>query len=306
MIKLSLSESLPINSLILSFTIIDRDSGDNGRVTWQLDRAALIPFELIRLTENTGEIRTKRTLDREYISEYNLTLEARDHGKPQSKFNRLNIHLILIDENDNAPRFRQENPQITINEHVKINDSNGYEVYRVQAEDFDLGRNSEIIYSILHNENSFFQIDSHTGIIRAFVEFDRKEQQTYILHIQARDKGFPMLSSETKVFFTIIPRNEHAPNCFIENNRTNFTIIENSKQEIILTRITCFDDDQEGLNGQISVESRWWPDETIPFSILTRKTNRSEVRSMKIIREKNRFPFLFVFFSSRVLKLLSK
>ena len=292
-IKLSLSESLPVNSLILSFSIIDRDSGENGRVTWQLERGELLPFELIRLTDNTGELRTKRALDREYISEYNFTLEARDHGKPHSKSNRLNLHLILIDENDNSPRFRQENPQITINEHVKINDSNGYEVYRVQAEDFDSGRNSEIVYSIINNnnnddENSFFHIDSHTGIIRAFVEFDRQEQSTYTLHIQARDKGIPMLASDTKVFFTIIPRNEHAPTCAMENNRAHLTIRENSQQEIVLTKITCIDDDREGFNGQMTVESRWWPEEKeIPFSVLTRKTNRSEVNRKKLIRDEN-------------------
>ncbi|CAF3318693.1 unnamed protein product, partial [Rotaria sp. Silwood2] len=34
-VKLYLNESLPINSLILSLSIIDRDSGDNGRVTWK-------------------------------------------------------------------------------------------------------------------------------------------------------------------------------------------------------------------------------------------------------------------------------
>ena len=288
-IKLSLSESLPINSLILSFSIIDRDSGDNGRVTWQLDRAGLIPFELIHLTESTGELRTKRLLDREYISEYNFTLEATDHGKPQPKSSRLNLHLILYDENDNTPKFRQENPQITINEHVKINDSRGYEVYRIQAEDFDIGRNGEIVYSIINDDNHFFQIDSHTGIIRALVEFDRREQSTHLLHIQARDKGIPTLSSETKIFFTIIPRNEHAPKCVIENNQTNLTILENSKQGTILAMITCMDDDQEGSNGEISVESRWLPEQTnIPFAIRTLKKNRSDVQSsIEIILEVN-------------------
>jgi hypothetical protein len=188
-IKLFLTESLPINSLILSLSIIDRDSGDNGRVTWKLDRSSLIPFELIRLTENTGELRTKNLLDREYISEYNLILEAYDHGKPKSKSTRLNIHIILLDENDNPPKFREENIQITISEHVKINHQNGYEVYHIQAEDFDQGRNGEIIYSILNQNNNLFQIDSQTGIIRAMVEFDRKQQDTYILNIQAQDKG---------------------------------------------------------------------------------------------------------------------
>ena len=80
---------------------------------------ALIPFEIIRLTENTGELRTKRALDREYISEYYFSLEVEDHGKPNSKSSRLNIHIILQDENDNTPKFRQENPRLTISEHVK-------------------------------------------------------------------------------------------------------------------------------------------------------------------------------------------
>jgi hypothetical protein len=188
-IKLSLSESLPNNSLILSLSIIDRDSGDNGRVSWKLDQSSSIPFELIRLTETTGELRTKRLLDREYISEYYFTLEANDHGKPKSKSSCLNIHIIILDENDNKPKFRQDNIQITISEHVKQDHENGYEVYHIQAEDFDQGRNGEIVYSILNKDNNLFQIDSQTGIIKAMVEFDRKQQDTYVLNIQARDKG---------------------------------------------------------------------------------------------------------------------
>jgi hypothetical protein len=189
-LKLSLSESLPINSLILSLSIIDRDSGDNGRITWKLDQSSLIPFELIRLTENTGELRTKRLLDRESKSEYDLTIEANDHGKPKSKSTHLNIHITILDENDNAPKFRENNIQTTISEHVKINNPNGYEVYRIQAEDFDQGQNGNIAYSILNkNNHNLFQIDSQTGIIRALVEFNQKQQDTYVLNIQAKDKG---------------------------------------------------------------------------------------------------------------------
>jgi hypothetical protein len=285
-IRLFLSESLPINSLILSFTIIDRDSGDNGRVIWKLDRAGLFPFELIRLTENTGELRTKRAFDREYISEYYFALEASDYGKPKSKLTRLNIHIIILDENDNRPKFRQENPQIKISEHVKINDTNGYEIYHVQAEDFDQDRNGEIIYSILNQDNQQFQIDSQTGIIRAMMEFDRNKQDTYILNIQARDRGSPSLSSEMNITFTIIPRNEYAPKCIIENNQTVLKILENSKSGIILSMITCYDEDQDGLNGQMSVLAQWWPEDkmklNIPFEIIS---NSSEVRKRMNKRE---------------------
>ncbi|CAF4697926.1 unnamed protein product [Rotaria sp. Silwood2] len=188
-LKLFLNESLPINSLILSLSIIDPDSGDNGRVTWSIDGSSLIPFHLIRLTENTGELRTNQLLDREYISEYFFAIEANDYGKPKSKTTRLNIHIDVLDDNDNKPKFQQENIHTTISEHVKIDNQHGYEVYHIKADDFDQDQNGEIVYSILNENNNLFQIDSQTGIIRSMVEFDRKQQDTYVLHVQAKDRG---------------------------------------------------------------------------------------------------------------------
>lgn len=184
-----MNESLPINSLLLSLTIIDRDSGENGRVTWKLDQSSYIPFELIRLSENTGELRTKDVLDHEYTSKYNLTLEAHDHGRPLSKTTFLHIVIDIIDENDNKPIFQDNNMMATINENVKFNDSDGYEVFHLHANDYDQGLNGEILYSIINNENKFFRIDPNTGIIRALVEFNRQMQDTYILQVEARDKG---------------------------------------------------------------------------------------------------------------------
>ena len=180
---------MPINSLLLSLSVTDRDSGDNGRVTWRLDQSTSSPFELIRLTETTGEIRTKRLLDREYVSQYNFKFEAHDHGKPKAKSSQLNIHVTIVDENDNAPKFRQNDIHVTLSEHVQVNHPNGYEIYQIQADDFDQDQNGEISYSILNPKNKFFEIDSQTGIIRAMVEFDRKQQDIYILNIQASDKG---------------------------------------------------------------------------------------------------------------------
>jgi hypothetical protein len=175
--------------LVLSLSINDRDSGDNGRVTWKLDRLSSIPFELIRLTENTGELRTKQLLDREYISQYNLTIEANDHGRPLSKTTRLYIFIIILDINDNKPIFRDNHMKSTSSEHVKFDKEYGYEVFHLHADDPDQDLNGEIIYSLINNETNLFRIDSNTGIIRAMEEFDRKKQEVYILKVEARDKG---------------------------------------------------------------------------------------------------------------------
>ncbi|CAF3286577.1 unnamed protein product, partial [Rotaria sp. Silwood2] len=73
--------------------------------------------------------------------------------------------------------------------HVKINNLYGYEIFHLHAYDYDQGLNGEIIYSIINNNEKIFQIDSNTGIIRAMIEFDRKQQDTYVIQVEARDKG---------------------------------------------------------------------------------------------------------------------
>ena len=204
-VTISLNESLSINSLVVSLSIIDRDAGDNGRVTWKLDRSTYsFPFELIRLTETTGELRTKQTLDREYISEYHLILEATDHGRPKPQSTRLNLSIIILDENDNAPIFRQSNINASISEHVKMNHSDGYDILQVQADDFDQGVNGQIIYSILNIQQNLFQIDPNTGMIRAMTEFERQQQETYILQIEARDRGRDVNSDSHISWYEII------------------------------------------------------------------------------------------------------
>jgi len=279
-INIYLNESLEINSLILSLSIIDRDSGDNGRVTWKIDQISFIPFELIRLTENTGELRTKELLDRELISEYNLTIEANDHGRPISKSTRLNIHIIILDINDNIPKFKENNITVIINEYVKFNYSYGYDIFQVHAEDFDQGINGEIIYSLINNENNSFSIDSNTGIIRALKEFDRKQREIYILKIQAKDKGIPSLSSQQIINFKIINQNQYSPICDIKTKNISWSIIENSQIGTIIGNISCLDEDIDQFNGQISIDYQWILEDKkhiIPFEIITKKSNTSQV-----------------------------
>ncbi|CAF1664852.1 unnamed protein product [Rotaria magnacalcarata] len=288
-----LNESLPINSLILSLSIIDRDSDDNARVTWKLDPLSLIPFELIRLTESTGELRTKTLLDYEHISQYNLTLEAHDHGRPFSKSTHLNVYIIILDENDNIPTFQENNMTATITEHVKLISQDGYEIFHLHALDYDHGLNGEVVYSIINNENNVFRIDSNTGIIRALIEFDKKQQDKYILQVKAQDKGQPSLSSQGTITFTVISQNEYSPECDINNNNNNisWSILENSEYGTIIGMLSCRDDDKDLPNGEISVYPQWFPEGKIddqnkymiPFEIMTTKSNITESTLLIII-----------------------
>jgi hypothetical protein len=96
--------------------------------------------------------------------------------------------------------------------------------------------------------------------------------------------GTPSLSSQGTITFKVISRNEYSPICDINNN-ISWSIMENSEFGRILGTISCRDDDKDELNGQISVYSHWFPEgklnhqnrHGIPFEIVTRKSNTSEV-----------------------------
>ena len=299
-VTIYLNESLPINSLVVSFSILDRDSGDNGRMTWKLHRtSSFLPFELIRLTETTGELRTKGLLDRESISEYNLTLEATDYGRPISKSTRLNIQCIILDENDHIPRFAENNSTATINEHVQVHDPNGYEIYRMHAVDLDEGLNGDIRYSLMDNYEDLFRIDAKSGVIRAMKQFDRRERDTYVLHVEAKDQGTPALSSRSSITFKVINRNEYAPTCDVDNQKNIvWTIMENSPMGTIVGVLACRDEDKDELNGRISIYSQWFSRDnlhgrSIPFEIRTQRSNTSKVIVDVRFSSRNRLSPLF-------------
>ena len=188
-LRISVSEFLPINSLLLSFSVLDRDSDENGRVAWTMDPPVGLPFELLRLTENAGELRSTQLLDREHVQEYDLAIRAYDHGQPAPKFTQLHVRILILDENDHKPIFREENIRATISEHVTVDGERGYEVYRLQADDADAGLNGEVVLSLVNNEHRFFQIDERSGTIRAMKPFDRKQQDTYLVRVRADDRG---------------------------------------------------------------------------------------------------------------------
>lgn len=92
--------------------------------------------------------------------------------------------------------------------------------------------------------------------------------------------GHPSLSTQTQLTFTIIPRNEFSPRC---QKNVSWTIDENTPEGTIIGILLCSDDDRDDPNRKMNVHARWSTDSnrtnfTVPFQILTRKYNESQVR----------------------------
>nr|XP_009683055.1 PREDICTED: protocadherin gamma-A10-like [Struthio camelus australis] len=74
------AEDSPLGTVVAIVNVQDRDSGANGEVRCSI--AESLPFRLERTFDNYYSLVTDGELDREEVSEYNVTVRATDGGSP--------------------------------------------------------------------------------------------------------------------------------------------------------------------------------------------------------------------------------
>ena len=205
------SEDSNPGTVISLISITDKDSGVNGKVLCSVDDRA--PFELKpSVQDNMYSLVTKERLDRESISNYDITLTATDLGQPPlSTVKTLNIHV--SDVNDNSPQFSQNPLELYLVE----NNSPGASIFSVSAHDKDLNENAVISYQIIRGDGmqndltSFLNIHSENGNIHALKSFDFETVKKFKFQVSAADSGTPSLSSNVTVNVFILDQNDNAP-----------------------------------------------------------------------------------------------
>lgn len=126
---------------------------------------------------------TKRTLDRESVPEYHLTVVAQDGGGLQC---RSAVHIRLTDINDVAPQFV---PHSHYTGSVAEDAPVGTPILRVAAVDPDIGLSRRIRYSMEPpHVGVLFTVDAISGVITLLQSLDREQQASYNLTVSASDQ----------------------------------------------------------------------------------------------------------------------
>ena len=113
----SVSENIPINTVMMAIKAIDRDEGRNGYIEYMLEsNSSTIPFTLGSVD---GLLRVSGRLDRETKANYELTVTARDRGEPP-KSTQTKILVKVLDENDNSPVFDPKHYSASVAENASI------------------------------------------------------------------------------------------------------------------------------------------------------------------------------------------
>ncbi|XP_036379476.1 protocadherin gamma-A10-like isoform X11 [Megalops cyprinoides] len=188
----------------------DKDSGANRQVRCSIQQN--VPFNLIPSIKNYYSLVTTAELDRELVSEYNITITATDEGSPPLSSSKT-VQLSVSDVNDNPPVFEEQSYRASVAE----NNKPGSSVITVKARDPDWRQNGTVFYSLLPSEvsgvpvSSFLSINGDTGVIHAVRSFDYEQFRSFKVCVVARDNGSPPLSSNVTVSVSITDENDNSP-----------------------------------------------------------------------------------------------
>lgn len=140
-----LNEATPIGQVFTRVVAIDKDSGDNGRITY--DIVSGNDDDTFLINTNTGHISLGKALCGNDTNElhhyysgngaistgkYSLVVIAIDHGLPMPQETRISMQIIIQGSTTNPPRFTESVYHVNISENIPI----GNFVIRVHAKSF--------------------------------------------------------------------------------------------------------------------------------------------------------------------------
>ncbi|KAM6953313.1 protocadherin beta-15-like [Aplochiton taeniatus] len=165
-------------------------------------------FILKQLTNPDGskyaEMILQKPLDREQNPRLSLKLVAVDGGTPQ-RSGTVNIDVIVLDVNDNAPVFNQSVYKAStggslVAEMVPRSADVGYLVTKVVAVDVDSGQNAWLSYKLQKStERALFDVGLQNGEIRTVRQVTDKDVVKQRLTVVVEDNGQPSHSATVNV-----------------------------------------------------------------------------------------------------------
>nr|XP_047123814.1 protocadherin Fat 4 [Hydra vulgaris] len=202
--------------------------------------------------DNNGQITTNKSLDRENISSYKLSVIAEDKNDKCHK-GLISIVINVDDKNDNKPEFENQEYKVELREDTPLNQF----VIQVQATDKDIGKNAELTYELSGSNQDIFKIEKKTGIIRTNKTLDYESKSSYTIELVVRDSGANVLVGYANLIVSVTDVNEPPEflNCKIPRSCV-FSIDENQPENSIVgTNITAIDPDTTSCNLSYSIVS---------------------------------------------------
>ncbi|NXL77444.1 PCDBD protein, partial [Leptocoma aspasia] len=205
-----LAENTVPGTVVALFTVRDRDSGANGKISCALEDQLF--FSLRPAYKNYYELVTVSALDREERAQYILSVTAADAGSPPLTSTQT-FTVDISDVNDNAPVFNQTSYTM----YVRENNVPTVFVGAVSAADADVGLNAKVTYSLAPAQGaerascSCISVNSENGHVFVLRPLDYEHLRQTEVTVSASDAGSPPLRANVTVRLVVLDENDNAP-----------------------------------------------------------------------------------------------
>ncbi|KAA0703882.1 Protocadherin gamma-A5 [Triplophysa tibetana] len=242
---------------------IDPDVGVNS-----LQKYSLYPTDHFKLNVQSGASGNKHVemilhspLDREKEKHHQLILTAFDGGKPQRSAT-VQINIVVLDINDNAPVFSQSSYKASVVE----NAAKGSVVTTVSATDADESSHNIQYYfeHVTSTIKALFSIDADSGEVKVIGDIDYEKHKQFTFKVKAKDHGD--FSDSSEIIIDVLDVNDNIPKITLMSVST--AISEDAAPGTIIAMLNVQDLDS-GDNSKILCSI----DRNSPFKIVSSLTN---------------------------------
>ncbi|XP_037090674.1 protein dachsous-like, partial [Pollicipes pollicipes] len=247
-LSFTVRENSPIGFQVGMVEAIDRDAGENGRVTYTILSGNL--NDTFDINRATGALITTREVDYEMASEYQLQISAVDASATNPQNSEVAVTVLVQDVNDNAPSFAEDLILFSVAEDL----APGSAVWNFTATDSDSGPDGIVRYSLgQQSPEPAFAIDQYTGTLTLRDAIDYEQHAEYTIIVTATDQGEDEQSRlSTSVTSQIIVEdvNDHAP-VFVRAGGAGLTVQRDEPVGHPLLHVIAVDEDSRD-NGRVT------------------------------------------------------
>ncbi|VDL72299.1 unnamed protein product [Nippostrongylus brasiliensis] len=219
-VDIKIPQSAAVDDVLAKLVAFDRDSGENGRISYslaetygifQLDSkyGTLTAIQALRTQseyllavtatdhandvfdiDQMGRLSLKSALDRELKEIYSFTVDVGSQSLASHQNSSTTVTIRLSDVNDNFPMFDQPEVSVTLRDGMK----SGEVLQRLTATDADTGENGRVSYRILSGDDyGIFSVGAESGAL-IFNQWDdeqlaRHEDGRWTVFVEATDHG---------------------------------------------------------------------------------------------------------------------
>ncbi|VDD79771.1 unnamed protein product [Mesocestoides corti] len=162
-----------------------------------------------------------KPIDRETVSGFTFDLIARDQGEPVALSTTLSVSIMVLDENDNTPTFRQSEFKVFVKENEV-----GKTLVHLHVTDLDAGENSRLSYFLrpgthfVGNQkpsSDFLRMHILASpaldgvVLRLIQPLDYESVKSFDFEVVVQDYGTPRLASTSTVSVEVLNTNDQPP-----------------------------------------------------------------------------------------------